>query len=398
MLVLVCNVGSTSLKYKLFAMPETKVLAEARMDRVGTRNSSIFSYQNAADKGFSISGVDIPSYRDGILKFIDTLTSSEYGVLDSIDAVDAIGFKTVIGKGYAGIHDIDDDCIQGLEDYMNVAPVHNSAYLEAIREFKSILPDMPMVGVFEPYFHRTIPEEARVYGIPYEWTETYGLKKYGYHGASHRYASEAAQRFGKSRRIISCHLGGSGSICAIKDGKSINNSFGFSLQSGVLHANRVGDMDPFIVVYLLKSGMTLDEIYDGLVYNGGLKGISGVGNDLRDIQKAADTGNARAQLAINTYCYGIKSFIGSYYAVLGGLDTLVFTGGIGEHSAPVRERVCAGLGHMGILLDEAANARCTGEMALISRPDSPVKIAVIPANEELMLAREVYAHIAKSPQ
>jgi acetate kinase len=396
MLVLVCNVGSTSLKYKLFSMPEIKVLAEAKMDRVGSRNASIYSYRNPVkNKEFKKTGVDIPSYRQGILLFLEDLTGKDCGAVGSVSEIEAIGFKTVIGKGYSGIHDIDGACMQGLLDYMNVAPVHNSAYLEAIREFKSILPDMPMVGVFEPYFHRTIPEEARVYGIPYEWTEKYGLRKYGYHGASHRYVSEASAAFGKNGRIISCHLGGSASICAIKDGKSMDNSFGFSLQSGVLHANRVGDMDPFIVVFLLKSGMSLDEIYDGLVYQGGLKGISGAGNDLRDIEKAELEGSARAKLAIDTYCYGIKSYIGSYYAVLGGLDMLVFTGGIGENSVRIRSQVCRGLGHMGILLDEEANARLKGEVGVISAADSPVKIAVIPANEELMLAKEVYAHIRK---
>jgi len=391
MIVLICNVGSTSLKYKLFSMPEETVLAEAKMDRVGSRSASIYSYKNPGrNVEFKKTDVDIPSYRQGIMLFLKDLAQGETAALDYVDEVEAIGFKTVIGKGYSGIHDMDDACIQSMEDYLNVAPVHNSAYLEAIREFKSLLPDMPMVGIFEPYFHRTIPEEARIYGIPYEWTEKYGLRKYGYHGASHRYVSEASAAFGKNARVISCHLGGSGSICAIKDGKSINNSFGFSLQSGILHANRVGDMDPFIVVFLLKSGMTLDEIYDGLVYKGGLKGISGVSNDLRDIENAEKEGNTRAKLAIDNFCYGIKSYIGSYYAILGGLDMLVFTGGIGENSRRIRAQVCGGLSHMGIVLDRDKNERCGGEQTLISAADSPVKIAVIPANEELMLAREVY--------
>ena len=396
MLILVCNVGSTSLKFKLYSMPEEKIIAESKMDRVGSRSSSSFSYSNAAKgKAIKFTGEDIPNYREGILKFIEALANGKTGAISSINEVQAVGFKPVIGKGFSAVHDMDDACIRGMEDYLNVAPVHNSAYLEAVREFKKLLPDMPMVGVFEPNFHRTIPEEARVYGIPYEWTEKYGLKKYGYHGASHRYISEAACKYPGVSRIISCHLGGSGSICAIKDGKSINNSFGFSLQSGVLHANRVGDLDPFIIIYLLKEGMALDELYDGLVKNGGLLGISGVSNDLRDIEKAAAEGNERAALAIDAYCHGIRSYIGSYYAELGGLDMLAFTGGIGENSRIVRKKVCSGLSHMGIVLDNAANESCSGKEAIISAKDSPVKIAAIPTNEELILAKEVYEHLNK---
>jgi acetate kinase len=392
MRILICNAGSTSLKFKLYDMPAEIILAEAKMDRVGSRNASVFSY-SAGSVSLKKEGVDLPDYRAGIALFIATLTGAETGVLKHVGEVNAVSFKTVIGKGYSAVHDIDEGCIKGLEDYMNVAPVHNRAYLQVIRAFKSLLPDMPMVGVFEPNFHRTIPEEARIYGIPYEWTEAYGLRKYGYHGASHRFVAETAPQLGKAQRVISCHLGGSGSICAILNGKSINNSFGFSLQSGILHANRVGDMDPYIPIFLLKSGMSMDELTDGLVENGGVKGISGVSNDLRDIEEAASAGNKRAQLAIDTFCFGIRGYIGSYYAQLGGLDMLVFTGGIGEFSVTVRKAVCAPLRHMGIWLDEAANASCHGTQALICAPDSPVKIAVIPANEELILAKEVYEHI-----
>ncbi len=393
MLILICNVGSTSLKFKLYSMPKEKLIAEAKMDRVGSRNASSYYYRNAKNrKTVKMSDEDIPGYREGIIKFIDMLTDKETGALRSIGEVQAVGFKPVIGKGYSGVHYLDDNCISGMEEYLTIAPVHNSAYLEAIREFKSILHDMPMVGVFEPNFHRTIPEEARVYGIPYEWTQEYGIRKYGYHGASHRYVSEAAQgKYGASR-IISCHLGGSGSICAIQDGKSLGNSFGFSLQSGVLHANRTGDLDPYAVIHLLKSGMTLDEVCAGLDKRGGLLGISGISNDMRDIQEAA-TSDYRAALAIKAYCYGIKSYIGSYYAILGGLDMLVFTGGTGENSKIVRNTVCSGLEHMGLVLDEAANERCKGKETIISTNDSPVKIAVIPTNEEIILAKEVYEHI-----
>lgn len=391
--VLVCNAGSTSLKYKLFEMPGEAALAEGKMDRVGSRSASIFSYKSGGTS-FKKEDVDIPSYREGIRIFLETLTDARTGVIGSVGDVDAIGFKTVIGKGYTGVHDIDGGCLQGLEDYMNIAPVHNGAYLEAIRAFKALLPDMPMVGVFEPFFHRTMPEEAYVYGIPYEWTQEYGIRRYGFHGASHRFVSESAEKYGHPRRVISCHLGGSGSICAIKDGQSQNNSFGFSLQAGIQHGSRTGDLDPFIPIYLLKSGMPLDDVWDGLVKRGGLYGISGVSGDLRDIQQAAATGNKRAQLAIDVYCHGIRSYIGSYYAQLGGLNLLAFTGGIGENSAEVRRAVCAPLAHMGLLLDENKNAACHGSETVISADGSPVTIVVIPANEELVIAREVSAHMA----
>ncbi len=391
--ILVCNAGSTSLKYKLFLMPGETVLAEGKMDRVGSRHASIFSY-SSTKHSFKREGVDIPSYREGIRIFLDVLTDKDTGVIASVADVDAIGFKTVIGKGYTGVHGIDAGCMQGLEDYMNIAPVHNSAYLEAIRAFKALLPDMPMVGVFEPFFHRTIPEEAYVYGIPYEWAQEHGIRRYGYHGASHRFVSETAKAYGNPRHVISCHLGGSGSICAVKDGLSQNNSFGFSLQTGVQHSTRTGDLDPFIPIYLLKSGMTLDEVWDGLVKRGGLLGISGISGDLRDIQEAAAAGNAQAQLAIDVYCHGIRSYIGSYYAQLGGLDLLAFTGGIGENSALVRRLVCEPLAHFGIVLDPDKNEACRGNEAVISAPNSRVTVAVIAANEELVLAREVSAHMA----
>ena len=390
--ILVCNAGSTSLKYKLFLMPGETVLAEGKMDRVGSRNASIFSY-SSEKQSFKREGVDIPSYRKGIRIFLEVLTDADTGVIASVSDVDAIGFKTVIGKGYTGIHDIDEGCMQGLEDYMNIAPVHNSAYLEAIRAFKALLPDMPMVGVFEPFFHRTIPEEAYVYGIPYEWAQTHGIRRYGYHGASHRFVSETVKKYGNPKHVISCHLGGSGSICAVKDGKSQNNSFGFSLQTGVQHSTRTGDLDPFIPIYLLKSGMTLDDVWDGLVKRGGLLGISGVSGDLRDIQEAAAAGNAQAQLAIDVYCHGIRNYIGSYYAQLGGLDLLAFTGGIGENSALVRRLVCEPLAHFGLVLDPDKNDACRGDEAVISAPGSRVTVAVIPANEELVLAREVSTHM-----
>ena len=280
-----------------------------------------------------------------------------------------------------------------MRDYLFIAPVHNAAYLEAIGQFNNLLPDVPKIGVFETAFHREIPLERALYSIPYEWYEKYGIRKMGYHGASHGYIAQQAAKLGRAERVISCHLGGSCSICAILDGKSVDNSFGFSLQTGVMHANRAGDIDPYIVPFLMSKGMELDDILHGLSKNGGLLGVSGVSNDLREVSAAAADGNARAELAINMFVCSIVRFIGAYYAELGGLDQLVFTGGIGENSDLVRSRVCAQIRHLGVELDEEKNSGC--REGTISSAASAVRVSVIPANEELGVARQTYGYIEK---
>jgi acetate kinase len=249
------------------------------------------------------------------------------------------------------------------------------------------------VGVFETAFHTTIPQARRLYGIPYEWYETYGIQRMGYHGASHSYIADAlAERCGCTGNAISCHLGGSSSVCAIQNGKSVDNSFGFSLQTGLLHANRIGDTDAYIFPYLLAQGLSMEEITKSMDKQGGLLGISGVSNDLRDIQAAAEAGNERAQLAIDAFCSGIIRCAGAFYAELGGLDHLVFTGGIGENSALIREKVCATLMHLGIVLDPEKNALSSSEIRTVSAADSKVKVWIIPANEELGIARRTYEY------
>lgn len=393
MKVLVCNAGSTSLKFKLFDMPSETVLAEGKEERVGS-DRAIFHFSKP--DGFRIyeENLSIPSYNAGIQLFLDHLLNPEHGVLTSLEELERVGFKTVLSKGYYGIHELTDEVLQGMEDYMVVAPAHNTPYLAAIRQFKELTPQAMLVGAFETAFHMTIPKERRIYGIPYEWYEKYGIQRLGYHGASHSYVAETLQDlYGSTGRAISCHLGGSGSLCAIQDGKSVDTSFGLSLQVGLIQSNRCGDLDPFVVPFLQKEGMPLDEVLEGLTRKGGLLGISGVSNDLRDVQEAAEQGNERAALAIDIFVNGIVRYIGSYYAELGGLDHLVFTGGIGEHSTLIRERVCESLRHMGVLLDTGKNASCDGRgNTVISAEASPVKIHVIPANEELGVARKTYQY------
>ena len=392
MKVLAANVGSTSLKFKLFEMPEETALCEAKIERVGSRDKAIFAYGSlVTGKHYRLEGQCIPDYTTGIRMFLEALVSGEYGVIKSVGEIDRIGFKTVLSKGFYGVHELTDAVMDGMRDYLFIAPVHNAAYLEAIGQFNNLLPDVPKIGVFETAFHTTIPIERRIYGVPYEWYEKYGLMRMGYHGASHGYIAQESCAYGKAGRVISCHLGGSCSVCAIQDGRSVDTSFGFSLQSGLIHANRTGDADPYMIPFLQSEGLSAEEIEDGLSKHGGLLGISGVSNDMRDLQSAAESGNERARLAVDAFVSGIIKQIGAFYAELGGLDQLVFTGGIGEHSAFVRNAVCSQLRHLGIELDEEKNS-ASEPVGVISAAGSEVLVTVIPANEELGVARETAAY------
>lgn len=390
MKLLVCNAGSTSLKFKLFDMPGEQVLCTGNVERVGSGNAALRYCNCLTGARLLLEGQNIPTYSRGIQWFLDCLLSPARGVLDEIAQIARVGFKTVLAKGFYGIHELTDEVLAAMEEYLVAAPAHNGPYLEAIRQFRGILPQAKLIGAFETAFHTTIPPERRLYGVPYEWYERYGVQRMGYHGASHSYVADTvAERSGGTGRLISCHLGGSGSVCAIENGKSVDNSFGFSLQTGLIHANRTGDADAYLFPYLLSRGLTAEEIIRGMDKRGGLLGISGVSNDLRDIQAAAEAGNGRARLAIDAYCNGIVKYIGAYYAELGGLDHLAFTGGIGENAGTVRADVCARLLHLGIELDQAQEARAS-DIRIISSEKSRVTVWVIPANEELGVARKTY--------
>ena len=384
MKILICNAGSTSLKFKLWRMPELEVLAEGKVERVGS-DSAIFHYQAG---GFAIDadGLSVPDYTDGIRRFLDALSAPEGGAVASLNEIEAVGFKTVLSKDHYGVHFLTPEVLEGMRAYLSVAPAHNGPYLEAISVFERLLPDAPRVGVFETAFHRTIPMARRIFPVPYEWYEKYGVMRMGYHGASHGYI---AQKLKHKRRVISCHLGGSASICAILDGQSMDNSFGFSLQMGIPHASRTGDVDPYLVPYLLEQGLTLDEIYEGLGKNGGMKGLSGTSGDIRDVDAAIRAGSPRAKLALDVLATHILRYIGAYAMEIGGLDALAFTGGIGENYAPLRRMVLEGMAHMGVVIDEDANERGSGER-IITAPGSAIEAHVIPANEEFMVVNETY--------
>jgi len=370
-------------------MPSETVMATGKIERVGDPNGGLFVYENertgqtVTDDQKVISG-----YEDGIRAFLALLTDPEVGAIADVGEIQAVGYKTVLSKDHYGVHVIDEAVMQGMEDYMVVAPAHNKFYMQAIRAFQKIIPDTPMVGAFETAFHQTMPKEAYTYSIPYEWTEKYGLRRYGYHGASHSFVRDCLnERLGPTYRAVSCHLGGSGSLAAIVDGNSVDTSFGFSLQTGIPHMSRAGDIDPYFIFYLVKTaGLTLDEVEQGLQKNGGILGMSGISNDLRDVEEKAAT-NERAKLALDVYCREIIRYIGAYAGIMGGLDAIAFTGGVGENSDTVRNKVLSHFEFLGIKRNNLPVKR--GEICCMTEADSNVQVFVIPANEELGIARKV---------
>ncbi len=392
MKVLVCNAGSTSLKFKLYEMPACEVLATGKVERVGSTDDAIFGYCNcAANYRVDLTGQNIPDYQVGIERFLHELTKGEGAVLSDIRQIERVGYKSVLSKGHYGVHEIDEGVMQGMQDFFPLAPVHNGAYLKAIETVQAVLPNARHIGVFETAFHRDIPMARKLYGVPYEWYERYGIQRLGYHGASHGYIADVLNQEKKEYCAISCHLGGSASVCAIENGRSVDTSFGMSLETGLIHANRVGDMDSTMVYFLRQEGLSDEEILTGLQKKGGLLGISGVSNDLRYVIEAAQSGNERAKLAVDVFVNGIVHYIGAFFLDLGRLDYLVFTAGIGEHSAPIRKLVCDKLNAIGVVLDAEKNNACHGE-AVISADQSAVKVLVIPANEELGIARRTYEY------
>ncbi|MBQ3704768.1 MAG: acetate/propionate family kinase [Oscillospiraceae bacterium] len=390
MKVLVCNVGSTSLKFKLYDMPDARVLAQCGVERVGSDYDAIFRYENClTGQKNAFDKADIPNYESGIRLFLDYLTGADMGVISAVTEIERVGYKATLSKGHFGIHELDEEVLQGMEDWLSLAPLHNRAYLDAIAVMRGFLPEARFIGCFETAFHRDIPLERKIYGVPYEWYERYGVQRLGYHGASHGYIADVLNEQGRDYKAISCHLGGSCSVCAIENGRSVDTSFGMSLESGLIHANRVGDMDTSMSYFLRSEGMSDEEILQGLQKKGGLLGISGVSNDLRYVIEAAQNGNERAKLALDVFVTGIVHYIGAFAMDLGRLDYLVFTAGIGEHSALLRERVCEKLGLLGVKLDEEKNAQ---NEKVISAADSAVRVLVIPTNEELGIARRTYEY------
>jgi acetate kinase len=390
MKILVANVGSTSYKCRLIDMDSETDLAKGGVEKVGSENA-IISYSKGKTEIIKDLVKPVRSHKEAVQSIIDYLIEKENGVIKNIDEIDGVGFKTIQAGEKNGSVLLTKEVTEAMEAYSALAPAHNPPYLKCIYYFKEIMPDTPLVGVFEPGFHTEIPEYARIFGVPYEWYEKYQVKKYGYHGASFRYVTGEVSRILKtdikSIKMIICHLGGSSSICAFKDGKSIDVSMSFTPQSGLLQSARLGDIDPFVFPYIMeKKGITLDEALKEASNNGGLYGISGVGKDMREIWQAADKGNNRAKLAIDKFVYDIIRYVGSYYVLLGGLDVLAFSGGIGLNDVRLRKMVLDKLEFLGIKIDDYTNSEKTE--GIKTKPDSKIKVIALNTNEEIVVARE----------
>lgn len=395
MQIIVCNIGSSSFKFQLLDMPGERQRARGYTERVGT-NDAIITYW-VDDRQVYSEVAPMPSHRDAVQHALQFLQDPAYGLLSSLQQIDGVGFKAVQAGEKNGSVVLDDDVLEAMEAYRDLAPAHNPPYLTAIRMFRELLPETPLVGVFEPGFHTTIPEYARVYGAPYDWYADFGVRKYGYHGASHKFiATETVRQLSLdplNHRIISCHLGGSSSLCAIRNGASLDTSMGFSPQSGLLQGTRVGDMDPFVLPFIMKKkGITLEKALEECSKKGGLAGLSGISADMREINGAVAQGNARALLARQRFIYDIKRYVGEFLVLLGGLDALVFTGGIGQKDAALRKEVLDALGFLGVKVDDAKNA---AHATVVTATGSTVAGLVLTTDEEIVVARETVRVIQK---
>lgn len=388
--ILSVNCGSSSLKYQLIDMDTEQVLAKGLIERIGVSDS--IHKQTVQEKTYETTA-SIPDHEHAVQLVLQLLVDKEFGAIEKIEDIAAIGHRVVHGgERFSDSVLISEEVIEEIQACIELAPLHNPPNLVGIQAFRKALPNVPAAAVFDTAFHQTMPPSAYLYSLPYEYYKQLGIRKYGFHGTSHKYVSQrAAEILGKpleQLRLISCHLGNGSSVTAIKNGKSIDTSMGFTPLAGVTMGTRSGDLDPAVIPFLMeKTGKTAQEVIDILNKQSGLLGISGISNDLRDIESAAAHGEYRSQLALDICVDRIRDYIGSYAVALQGVDAIVFTAGIGENSSLIRERVLEGLDFMGIHFDPSRNAGRGKEMELTT-PESPVKALVIPTNEELMIARE----------
>ena len=384
--ILAVNAGSSSIKFKLYLMPEERLLITGSVENIGQSTSQI-SYKT--EKGKNIRLVPLKDHSEAISHIIDVLMSS--GVINDKSEIYGVGHRISHGGSYyTQSVEVNEDVKSKIDELSAISPLHNPNGLLGIEAFEKFLPNAKEVVTFDTSFHQTMPKKSYIYALPYEYYQKYKIRRYGFHGPSHEYVSQKARIiFGNKNttKIISCHLGNGSSITAIKDGKSINTSMGFSPLAGVAMGTRSGDVDPNIIPYLEELlNINSHEIRNILNKKSGLYGLSGISNDVREIQAAAKSGNKRAQLAIDVFVHSIQQFIGAYTTDLGGLDTLIFTAGIGENSAYIRELICQQLGYLGVKVDEQKNKN---NELIIGTDDSKVNVAVIPTNEEIMIARDV---------
>lgn len=396
MKVLVANLGSTSFKYRLFDMESEEQLARGGIDRIGqSADSNCFVEVGGSRQELQQR---IPDHAAAVQMCLDQLTHSETGCLESVEEVAAIGFKAVFAGRLSGVRVVDDQLLDTMEALADVAPAHNPPYAKAMRQLRKAFPTMPLVAALETAFHDTIPAAQRTYAVPWQWREEYEVQRWGFHGASHRYIStRMAELLNRDDlRVISCHLGGSSSLCATQAGQSQATTMGMTPQTGLPQNNRVGDFDPFALRLMKRlTGKDYDTLLDELSSESGLLGLSGISPDLRDIEEAAAGGDERSQLALDVYVAYIRQYLGAYLLQLNGADAIVFTGGIGENSVRVRHDVCQNLDFAGIHLDEEKNGSVSGEMK-ISTEASRVQIWVVPTNEEIVVARQTVVALGET--
>ncbi len=387
--IIAINAGSSSLKFQLFEMPNEEVITKGLIERIGL-SDSVFSITVNGEKQTEIT--DIPNHEVAVELLLRKLTG--LNIIKSLEEIEGVGHRVVHGgEDFPDSVLINDEVIEKIDKLSELAPLHNPANLTGIKAFKNVLPNVPAVAVFDTAFHQTMPESSFLYSLPYELYEKYGIRKYGFHGTSHKYVSErAAEMLGRpleQLRLISCHLGNGASITAIQGGKSIDTSMGFTPLAGVTMGTRSGDIDPALIPYIMqKINKTAEEVLEGLNKKSGMLGLSGFSSDLRDIEQKAEEGNERAEMSLSVFASHIHKYIGSYAARMSGVDAIIFTAGIGENSDTIRARVLNGLEFMGVYWDPTLN-KLRGEERFISYPHSPVKVMVIPTDEEVMIARDV---------
>ena len=391
MRIFVVNCGSSSLKYQLIDMETQEVIAKGLAERIGIPGSVLNHQPNNGEK-ITIEE-EMPSHKEALKTVIDALTNKDYGVIKSMDEISAVGHRVVhAGEKFAYSVVLNDEVMNALKECIDLAPLHNPPNILGIEACKELMPDVKMVGVFDTAFHQTMLPYAYIYALPYEYYTKYGVRRYGFHGTSHKYVAErAAAILGKNieeLKIVTCHLGNGASITAVKNGKSVDTSMGFTPLEGLAMGTRCGDIDPAICGFLMEQeDLDIAGLNNVLNKKSGVLGISGVSSDFRDIENSAEEGNKRAALALEVFAHKVKKYIGSYAAVMGGIDAVVFTAGLGENSVTMRENICDGLEFLGLVIDKDKN-NIRGKESIISSDDSKAKILLIPTNEELMIAKD----------
>lgn len=399
MKILVLNCGSSSIKYKLYDMDNESVLAQGGVERIGIDDAFIkITLPNGEKKQIMH---DMPDHKEGVNFVFKCLLDQEIGAIKSLDEIDAVGHRIVQGGDkFCQSVIVDKSVEDGIEELCDLAPVHNAGHLKGIRAVDHLMPNVPQVCVFDNAFHSTMPDYAYLYAVPYEIYEKYHVRRYGFHGTSHRYVSHrVCEMLGKdikTQKIITCHIGNGASVSAVKGGKVMDTSMGLTPLAGVMMGSRSGDIDASAVTYIMeKLGKTPQEMANYLNKESGVLGISGISSDMRDVEAAANGGNERAKLALKMYSYRIKKYIGEYAAAMGGVDTIVFTAGVGENQTDIREASCEGLEFLGIKIDKEKNAAIRGKEAVISTPDSKVTVCVVPTDEEIVIARDTMELVLK---